>query len=93
MFNIGDKVLIRKGLEFINEGINGCGVTLGMEKFEGEVCTISEKHYDILSVPVYRLEEDTKRWFWIGEFFELFDSKPVTIDIASENDLINLIGG
>lgn len=93
MFNIGDKVLVRIGLELINKEIDGCGVTLGMMKLEGKICTISEKHYDILSVPVYRLTEDTELWYWMDAFFEPFDSKPITIDIASENDLINLIGG
>lgn len=66
MFNVGDKVRIREGLQ-LDKYYGDCGYVRGMVQYEGKVATVTEVFDYKTDSPNYSLDIDKGKWFWDSE--------------------------
>ena len=66
MFNVGDKVSIREGLQ-LGELYGDCGYVRDMLQYEGKVATVTEVFDCETDYPSYSLDIDKGKWFWDSE--------------------------
>lgn len=69
MFNVGDKVSIREGLQ-LDEFYGDCMYVRGMLQYEGKVATVTEVFDSETGCPNYSLDIDKGKWFWDSEMIE-----------------------
>ena len=69
MFNVGDKVSIREGLQ-LGEFYGDCMYVRGMLQYEGKVATVTEVFDSETSFPNYSLDIDKGKWFWDSRMIE-----------------------
>ena len=69
MFNVGDKVSIREGLQ-LGEFYGDCMYVRGMLQYEGKVATVTEVFDSETGCPNYSLDIDKGKWFWDSEMIE-----------------------
>ena len=69
MFNVGDKVNIREGLQ-LGEFYGDCMYVRGMLQYEGKVATVTEVFDSETGCPNYSLDIDKGKWFWDSEMIE-----------------------
>lgn len=65
MFNVGDKVSIREGLQ-LGEFYGDCMYVRDMLQYEGKVATVTEV-FDSETEVNYKLDIDKGKWFWDSE--------------------------
>lgn len=63
MFNVGDKVSIREGLQ-LGKFCGDCGYVRDMLQYEGKVATITNVFHDSETEVNYKLDIDKGKWFW-----------------------------
>ena len=63
MFNVGDKVSIREGLQ-LGKFYGDCGYVRDMLQYEGKVATITNVFHDSETEVNYKLDIDKGKWFW-----------------------------
>ena len=66
MFNVGDKVRIREGLQ-LDEFYGDCMYVRDMVQYEGKVATVTEVFSCKTDCPSYSLDIDKGKWFWDSE--------------------------
>ena len=66
MFNVGDKVSIREGLQ-LGTFYGDCGYVSDMLQYEGKVATITNVFHDSETEVNYKLDIDKGKWFWDSE--------------------------
>lgn len=66
MFNVGDKVSIREGLQ-LGKFYGDCGYVRDMLQYEGKVATITNVFHDSETEVNYKLDIDKGKWFWDSE--------------------------
>lgn len=69
MFNVGDKVSIREGLQ-LGKFYGDCGYVRDMLQYEGKVATITNVFHDSETEVNYKLDIDKGKWFWDSEMIE-----------------------
>lgn len=69
MFNVGDKVSIREGLQ-LGEFYGDCMYVIDMLQYEGKVATVTEVFDSETGCPNYSLDIDKGKWFWDSEMIE-----------------------
>ena len=69
MFNVGDKVNIREGLQ-LGEFYGDCMYVIDMLQYEGKVATVTEVFDSETGCPNYSLDIDKGKWFWDSEMIE-----------------------
>lgn len=66
MFNVGDKVRIREGLQ-LDKFYGDCMYVRDMVQYEGKVATVTEVFDCKTECPNYSLDIDKGKWFWDSE--------------------------
>lgn len=66
MFNVGDKVRIREGLQ-LDKYYGDCAYVRDMVQYEGKVATVTEVFDYKTDSPNYSLDIDKGKWFWDSE--------------------------
>lgn len=66
MFNVGDKVRIREGLQ-LDKFYGDCMYVRDMVQYEGKVATVTEVFDYKTDYPNYSLDIDKGKWFWDSE--------------------------
>lgn len=69
MFNVGDKVNIREGLQ-LGDFYGDCMYVRGMLQYEGKVATVTKVFDSETGCPNYSLDIDKGKWFWGSEMIE-----------------------
>lgn len=69
MFNVGDKVSIREGLQ-LGEFYGDCMYVSDMLQYEGKIATVTEVFDSETGCPNYSLDIDKGKWFWDSEMIE-----------------------
>ena len=87
MFNVGDKVNIREGLQ-LGEFYGDCMYVIGMLQYEGKVATVTEVFDSETGCPNYSLDIDKGKWFWDSEMIEPVEE--VEHKTCSEEDSVRL---
>jgi len=86
MYNVGDRVEIKKGL--VKYSVPGIGVNHKMVRLEGQIATIT--HREVGFNTKYKIDLDQGCWTWAEEYFERLVEHDINVN---KDDLLNFLGG